>query len=54
VRSIQSCFSATKGATSRSGIRRGTTTSTPSRSTTIRARRALSLRRMAYGIPELR
>jgi hypothetical protein len=47
VRSIQSRFSATNGATSRSGMRRGTTTSTPSRSTTMRARRARSLRRIA-------
>ena len=46
VRSIQRRFSSTKGSTSRSGKRRGTTTSTPSPSTRIRACRARGDRRM--------
>jgi hypothetical protein len=46
VRSIQARFSSTNGSTSRSGKRRGTTTSTPLPSTRIRARCARSDRLM--------
>src|SRR5437868_803912 len=50
VRSIHGRFCSTNGRTWRSAIRRGTTTSTPSAETLMRARRARSERRIGYSI----